>query len=202
MIARYKVLTERLRSELQPLEQIVERVEGALARSVQQPENEIYFIAAAALDLHGFYVGLEHLFEMIATEIDGGLPKSARWHRDLLEQMTLSIQEVRPAVISSQTRDALVEYLEFRHVVCNVYTSSLRSERLSELVQALRLTFELVQRDLLAFAEFLDNLAKADDFDETLWLKAAATNPAFDFLNDPEEDIYTLADGKPLQDEV
>lgn len=38
----------------------------------------------------------------------------------------------------------------------------------------------------------------ADDFDESLWLKAAAANPAFDFLNDPEEDIYTLADGKPL----
>lgn len=34
------------------------------------------------------------------------------------------------------------------------------------------------------------------------WLQAAANNPAFEFLNDPEEDIYTLADGKPVQDEV
>ncbi|HOU12085.1 MAG TPA: hypothetical protein PKZ84_03140 [Anaerolineae bacterium] len=36
----------------------------------------------------------------------------------------------------------------------------------------------------------------ADEIDEVEWLYAAAHNPAFDFLRDPEEDIYTLADGK------
>jgi len=35
------------------------------------------------------------------------------------------------------------------------------------------------------------------DIDEMQWLRAAAANPAFDFLKDPEEDIYTLADGRP-----
>ncbi len=38
------------------------------------------------------------------------------------------------------------------------------------------------------------------DIDETEWLHAASTNPAFDFLKEPEEDIYTLADGKPFRD--
>jgi hypothetical protein len=41
-----------------------------------------------------------------------------------------------------------------------------------------------------------------EELDETKWLQAAATNPAFQFLSDLEEDIYTLADGKPFQDEV
>ena len=27
-----------------------------------------------------------------------------------------------------------------------------------------------------------------------------AANPAFDFLKDPEEDIYTLSDGRPFYD--
>ena len=31
------------------------------------------------------------------------------------------------------------------------------------------------------------------------WLQAAARNPAFDFLHDPEEDIYSVSDGKPFQ---
>jgi hypothetical protein len=39
-----------------------------------------------------------------------------------------------------------------------------------------------------------------DEIDEQKWLKAAAGNPVFDFLKDPEEDIYTLADGKPFND--
>jgi len=39
------------------------------------------------------------------------------------------------------------------------------------------------------------------DINETEWLQAAVTNPAFDFLKDPEEDIYTLSDGRPFYDE-
>jgi len=39
------------------------------------------------------------------------------------------------------------------------------------------------------------------DEDETKWLQEAAANPAFDFLKDPEEDIYTLSDGRPFYDE-
>jgi hypothetical protein len=37
-----------------------------------------------------------------------------------------------------------------------------------------------------------------DEWSEMEWLQAAARNPAFDFLKDPEEDIYSMADGKPL----
>ena len=43
---------------------------------------------------------------------------------------------------------------------------------------------------------------RSDEWDETEWLQAAARNPAFAFLNDPEEDIYSLTDGKPFHDEV
>lgn len=39
-----------------------------------------------------------------------------------------------------------------------------------------------------------------DDIEEREWLYAASSNPAFDFLNDPEEDIYTDTDGKPFND--
>jgi len=35
---------------------------------------------------------------------------------------------------------------------------------------------------------------------EKEWLSALATNPALDFLKDEVEDIYTITDGKPLND--
>lgn len=41
-------------------------------------------------------------------------------------------------------------------------------------------------------------LPEETDIDEMKWLLAAARNPAFDFLKEPEEDIYTLADGRPF----
>jgi hypothetical protein len=39
------------------------------------------------------------------------------------------------------------------------------------------------------------------DLVEREWLRAAAMNPAFDFLKEPEEDIYTMAHGKPFNDQ-
>ena len=38
--------------------------------------------------------------------------------------------------------------------------------------------------------------------DEIQWLHAAAGNPAFDSLADPEEDIYSPDDGEPFLDQV
>ncbi|HTE85484.1 MAG TPA: hypothetical protein VK821_12200 [Dehalococcoidia bacterium] len=40
-------------------------------------------------------------------------------------------------------------------------------------------------------------VAQETDEDECEWLRAAGANPAFDFLSDPEEDIYSPSDGKP-----
>lgn len=42
----------------------------------------------------------------------------------------------------------------------------------------------------------------SEEWGEQEWLQAAARNPAFAFLSDPKEDIYTLADGEPFDDEV
>ena len=39
------------------------------------------------------------------------------------------------------------------------------------------------------------------DIPEQAWTEAAATSPAFDFLRDAAEDIYTSADGKPFRDQ-
>jgi hypothetical protein len=39
---------------------------------------------------------------------------------------------------------------------------------------------------------------ETDDLTEQEWLRAAASNPVFDFLKDPAEDIYTLEDGEPF----
>ena len=41
-----------------------------------------------------------------------------------------------------------------------------------------------------------------DEIDEATWLYAASQNPAFAFLADPEEDIYSLNDGQPFHDEI
>lgn len=44
-------------------------------------------------------------------------------------------------------------------------------------------------------------LPEEGDISEKEWLYSAANDPSFDFLKEPEEDIYSLTDGKPFHDE-
>ncbi len=54
-------------------------------------------------------------------------------------------------------------------------------------------------RILILFNEELESI---DEIDENLWLKSISQNSAFNFLNDSEEDIYSLTDGSPLEYEI
>ena len=42
-------------------------------------------------------------------------------------------------------------------------------------------------------------LIKDDEISEKGWLSLAMTGKAFDFLNDPAEDIYSMEDGIPYK---
>jgi len=42
----------------------------------------------------------------------------------------------------------------------------------------------------------------SEEWNEAEWLRSAARNPAFADLAAPEEDIYSLTDGKPFHDEA
>ncbi len=43
---------------------------------------------------------------------------------------------------------------------------------------------------------------ESNDYDENeaKWLSAINSNPAFNFLNEPDENIYTLKDGESIND--
>jgi hypothetical protein len=163
MISRYRLLAQRIRTQMTEVERLVNRAEGAVNRAAKSPADQDYFIAAAALDLHSFYAGIERLFELITADVERSQPGGAHWHRDLLAQMALDVPGIRPPVITAETQAALADYLEFRHVVRNVYTFNLRPHRVAELVDHLRKTFDLANHDLHHFAAFLDQLATADE---------------------------------------
>ena len=162
MIVRYRVLADRIEHELTLLNKIVQQSEAAMKRVNQNPADQEFYIAAAALHLHDFYNGLERLFEMIATEIDQTMPSGRAWHRELLTQMTLSIGDVRPSVLSGETAHRLEEYLRFRHVVRSVYALHLDAERIGVLVFNVGTAYRRVQEELAAFGGFLERLSRAD----------------------------------------
>ncbi|MGH8248219.1 MAG: hypothetical protein ACREUU_17495, partial [Gammaproteobacteria bacterium] len=135
MIPAFQVLARRIRAEMNELERSVNRAERAWQAAQQRQADQDIYIDSAALNLHSFYSGVEKVFETVALELDGGLPKGEAWHRELLQQMTFELPGTRPAMISPETSKGLDEYRRFRHVVRNVYAEHLDPERVGKLVE-------------------------------------------------------------------
>ena len=126
------------------------------------PDERDVYLESVALNLHGFYSGLERLFELIARHVDRALPAGEGWHHDLLQEMTKEIAERRPAVISPESALILDEFRRFRHLVRNVYTFNLVPQKMEPLIAALPRLWKQVQAELSAFADFLEELAQAN----------------------------------------
>ena len=153
-------VASRIQAELAELERVIQRVERLFAKA--QTQNDEDYLDGVALNLHGFYAGVERIFEAIAREIDDSFPTGPEWHRDLLMQMSAEMSNTRPPVIGRDTRDCLDEYRGFRHVVRNVYTFNLRPSRLQELVEELPSCYTALVQDMNTFCDFLDKLASEE----------------------------------------
>ncbi len=154
----YVALASRLEQMLIDLERVVNRIEMQIQKALKT--NDDSYLDATALNLHGFYAGVEHTFEDIAQTISESLPSGPNWHQKLLLQMSADVSGKRPPVISTQTRYCLDDYRQFRHVVRNVYTFNLRGSRLKELAEEARDCFTAVSTDLSQFIQFLHQLGK------------------------------------------
>ena len=144
-------LCRRIESEVSEIKKIRD---FALRRWQKALRDEDY-LGSVAFDLHSFYQGVERIFEAIAKSIDRTVPSGDRGHRSILAQMTEEIPEIRPAVISEETRTALDNYRTFRHLARNIYTFNLEAKRIRSLVENLHDTIEKLCKDISVFLDFL-----------------------------------------------
>ncbi|MBZ0169693.1 hypothetical protein MELA_01124 [Candidatus Methylomirabilis lanthanidiphila] len=164
MSERLLELAERIRSELSDVERLVGRVQEGWLRAERSADD--LYLDSVALNLHGFYAGLERLFQTIAAAVDGTMPRGANWHQVLLQQMAVEApSSVRPAVISERSRDALDEYRGFRHIVRHVYTFKFDPGKVQPLVEHMQTVFRQVRSEMLAFADFLEAQGREEERD-------------------------------------
>lgn len=152
----YAALLGRMEVERADLDRLVSRAESLMDKARKTGDDG--YLDAVALNLHGFYTGVERIFKDIARSLDDSVPAGPDWHKRLLLQMSAEIPDVRPPVIRPETRHCLDDYRGFRHIVRNVYTFPFRFSRIAELADQLRICYGAVIADMEALASFLRDL--------------------------------------------
>ena len=163
-----EVLVRRLAAEINDELDALDALVQELAHAPQSDDS--YARRARGSILHDFYNGVERVFERVACELNGGVPKAEQWHREpsagereglaprmkeLLDNMALGIPEVRPPLIDQPLAATLHEYRRFRHLFRNVYGTVLETGRMRILEERLPDTLAAFRRQVSAFLRWM-----------------------------------------------
>jgi len=147
------VLVAEIKDELSKLDILLQKLSSQVNRT-----NKEEIAESAALRLHNFYTGCERIFKLIVSEVNGGVPHELDWHKRTLTQVSLEIEDIRPAVISLKTRKDLEELLRFRHIVRNIYGFELKPERIETLIALTISLFPRFTKEIENFMAFLSGI--------------------------------------------
>lgn len=141
-----KILRAEIESDIKAINEIGEKLRVKLA-DILGVTASYYDMAALGYLLHNFYNGCESIFQRIAKVFENSLPQE-EWHAALIMRMRLSIEGIRPAVISSETANQLDEYRRFRHFFRHSYGVDLKWERMVPLLEQCETTTSLFLEDI------------------------------------------------------
>ncbi len=111
--------------------------------------------------IENFYTCAETIFVRISQFFENNLPPE-RWHRELLERMTLEMGSMRPRVISDAVFNDLVEIMRFRHFKRYYFGTAYDWERLDELLHRTERLADRLPKELAGFQTFLKTLLKQE----------------------------------------
>ncbi|MDW8325467.1 MAG: hypothetical protein RMK99_02770 [Anaerolineales bacterium] len=80
MSRSYRILAARLREGIEELELVIQQAQKHWA--IARTSNDEAYWNSVALNLHGFYVGVERLCEDVAQTVDQSVPTGRNWHMD------------------------------------------------------------------------------------------------------------------------
>jgi len=146
---RLSLLKASIEAQRREIERIFAKIEERRhGKSVAELESLAY-------QLHNLYCAFEDLFRIVADFFENRIDDRARYHRELLWRMKVSIEGVRPALLSEESYRLLDSLWAFRHFFRHAYSYELDPRKVALVVEdALKLR-ELYQRDIDYFLEQL-----------------------------------------------
>jgi hypothetical protein len=147
---RLKVLQAEVEAQLEKIERVYEALED---RAGQMHPDHPGSIESTAYQLHNLYGAAEDLFKIVASAFENSVTDLSRWHTELLHRMTLEIQGVRPALLSTESAELFDELRAFRHFFRHAYMRQLDFSPVEQNLTRARQLRSLLPRDVVQFLD-------------------------------------------------
>jgi hypothetical protein len=155
MKERIAILKSEIEHDIQRLNRLFKKFEKSY--NDFSATSEYSKLVESAFYVNQLYTGFESIFKNVAKTFENNI-EDDYWHKSLLERMTLSIEDIRPALISEELFNCLNELRAFRHFFRHAYDTDIERDKfkiVADRVYKIRNSF---QKGLKKFLLFLDSL--------------------------------------------
>lgn len=139
----------------------IEKVYGRLSdrsESIAQKKVAAESVESSGYWLHNLYCAYEDLFKIVSAFWENNIGNDGAFHRSLIRRMLLTIEGVRPALLSEKSYQHLDELRGFRHVFRHAYSYGLDDERVIYLLNKVLKEQSKILSDLNVFRKKVASL--------------------------------------------
>ncbi|MFQ6126500.1 MAG: hypothetical protein ACE5R6_18090 [Candidatus Heimdallarchaeota archaeon] len=142
---RLNLLQGDIQAQIREIEKIYVRI------GERKNKKGIANLESLGYQLHNLYCAFEDLFKIVADYFENNIEEKKKYHRELLVRMTVSIEGIRPALLSEESHKLLDSLRAFRHFFRHAYTYELEPKKVKIVLEdSLRLK-PIYPRDIKSF---------------------------------------------------
>ncbi|HDH11981.1 MAG TPA: hypothetical protein ENG83_07275 [Nitrospirae bacterium] len=146
---RLTILKAEVEAQAGEIENIYAKIEKRTA------EKGIAALESVAYQLHNLYCAFEDLFNIIADAFENHIHDKRQYHTELLKRMSISIEGIRPSLLSRESYILLDNLRSFRHLFRHAYAYELDPRKVQIVVEDAAKLKAICRKDIDAFLNAL-----------------------------------------------
>ena len=148
---RLVILKAELNAQLSEIEDIYKKLED------RRKKRGKAGIESIAYQLHNLYCAFEDLFKIVAETFENHIQDKTKYHMELLRRMTVSIEGVRPQLLSQESYILLDNLRSFRHFFRHAYSYEIDVRKVRIVLDDADKLREMYKKDVEIFLESLSH---------------------------------------------
>lgn len=142
------VLKADIDAQIREIENIYAKLEER-----RQEENRLTGIESIAYQLHNLYCAFEDLFKIVANTFENNIQNKASYHVELLKRMAISIEGIRPSLVSQESYALLDNLRSFRHLFRHAYSYELDARKVRIVIEDSSKLKDIYRKDINTFLD-------------------------------------------------
>ena len=151
--AKIAILIAEISRQKEEIEKIYAKIKQRSANLKSKTQVE-----SLAYHLHNLYCAYEDIFKIVSDAFENNIEEGITYHKELLRRMSVSIEGIRPRLITQEALSLLSELRAFRHFFRHAYTYELDTSKVKIVLEKALKLKDIFKKDLDNFITALKKI--------------------------------------------